>query len=205
MADPLSQLYARNLREHLTHAATDRPSGIEATRGPVKSATGMNYVIPILLLILTMVAFFATGRGNYASFGTAQSILRIFVALPLLASAFLLHFLRTSATASMIPPVFPARMFLVIITGVLEIAGAIGLFVPRFRRSAAFWIAIMMVAIIPANVYVAGNLVEGIQMPGLVPRTAMQVIYIVLVLIAGYGIPGKRRRGVYRRNRITGD
>jgi uncharacterized membrane protein len=57
----------------------------------------------------------------------------------------------------MIPPVFHARHFLVLLTGALEMAGAIGLFLPFFRRPAAFWISILMVAIFPANVYAAGT------------------------------------------------
>jgi uncharacterized membrane protein len=91
----------------------------------------------------------------------------------------------------MIPPIFPARDFLAIFTGILEVAGAIGLLVPRFRRLASFCIALMMVAIIPANVYVAGKTIEGLPMPSIAVRAAMQIVYIVLVLLAGYGIPGR--------------
>jgi uncharacterized membrane protein len=149
----------------------------------------MQYAIPILLLISTIVAFFAIGRGNYTSFGTPQVFLRILVALPLLASGILLHFFRMNLTASIVPPIFPARHLLVILTGVLEIAGAIGLFVPAYRRAAAFCIALMMVAIIPANVYAAGRVIEGMRMPGVAIRTAMQIVYVVMVLLAGYGIP----------------
>jgi uncharacterized membrane protein len=105
----------------------------------------------------------------------------VIVALPLLVSGVLLHFFRVHATASIIPPAFPAHVFLALLTGVFEIAGAVGLFVPRFRRPAAFWIAVMMVAILPANVFAAGKVV----------RTAMQMVYIVLVLLAGYGVPGR--------------
>jgi uncharacterized membrane protein len=153
----------------------------------------MNYAIPVLLLSLIIVAFFVIGRGSYARFGVAQLILRVAVALPLLVSGVLLHFLRIGATASIIPTVFPARPFLVVLTGILEIAGALGLFVPRFRRPAAFWIAIMMVAIFPANIYAAGKVIDGLQMPSIPLRTAMQIVYIVLVLLAGYGIPGWKR------------
>ncbi len=153
----------------------------------------MNYAIPILLLILTIAAFFAIGRGRFASFGISQQLLRIVVAIPLLGSGIVLHLMRTATTASIIPPAFPARPFLVVVTGLLEIAGALGLFVPSFRRPAALWISIMMVAIIPANVYAAGQVVGGLQMPGVPLRTAMQIFYIVLVLLAGYGIPGRER------------
>lgn len=154
----------------------------------------MNYAIPILLLVLTILAFFAMGRGNFIGFGVPQLLLRILVALPLLVSAILLHFLHTSLTASIIPPAFPARTLLVIVTGMLEIAGAIGLFVPGARRPAAFWISILMVAVIPANVFIAGKTVDGFQLPGVVPRTAMQIVYVALVLLAGYGLPKPTRR-----------
>jgi uncharacterized membrane protein len=149
----------------------------------------MIYVVPMLLLIFTVLAFFGSGRGDYVSFGLPQLLLRVIVALPLLISAILLHFLRTAVTASIIPPVFPARHFLVLITGVFEIAGALGLSVPSLRHPAAFWIAIMMIAVFPANVYAAGKVVGGLPMPGVPVRTAMQIVYIVLVLLAGYGFP----------------
>jgi uncharacterized membrane protein len=152
----------------------------------------LNYAIPILLLVLTILAFFAIGRGRYENFGFTQLFLRVVVALPLLASGILLHFFRVNAVAGVIPSVFPARIFLAILTGIFEIAGAIGLFVPVVRRPAAFWIAIMMVAIFPANVYAAGQVVDGFRMPGLFLRTAMQILYIVLTLLAGYGLPGRK-------------
>jgi uncharacterized membrane protein len=155
----------------------------------------LHYAIPISLLVLTILAFFGLGRGNYASFGVSQVILRVLVALPLVVSGIFLHFFRTQITASIIPPAFPARTLMVVLTGVLEIAGAIGLFVPRLRRPATLWIAVMMVAVFPANIYAAGKVVDGLQFPGVAVRTAMQIVYIVLVLLAGYGFPrlGSRR------------
>jgi uncharacterized membrane protein len=151
----------------------------------------MAYAIPILVLVLTIAGFFGIARGKYASFGIPQVLLRVLVALPLLVSGIALHFFRPAIVASIIPPVFPARYFLAVFTGILEVAGAIGLFVLRFRRAAAFSIALMMVAIIPANVYVAGKTIEGLTMPSIAVRTTMQVVYVVLVLLAGYGIPGR--------------
>ncbi len=115
--------------------------------------------------------------------------MRILVAIPLVTSAVLLHFMRMGASACIIPPAFPAPRFLVLLTGIFEIAGAIGLFVPAVRRRATLWIAIMMVAIFPANVYAAGKTIDGLHMPGIPLRTAMQIVYIILVLLAGYGIP----------------
>jgi len=154
----------------------------------------MVYAVSISLLILTIVAFFGLARGSYAGFGTAQVILRALVALPLLVSGVLLHFFHAHVTAGIIPPVFPARLFLAVFTGVCEIAGAIGLFAPRFRRPAAFWISIMMVAIFPANIYSAGQVIDGFRFPGVPLRLAMQVIYILFVLFVGYGLPRPANR-----------
>ncbi len=151
----------------------------------------MKYAIPMLVLAASILAFFGLARGRYASFGVMQVLLRILVALPLLVSALLLHLFRTDASASMIPPVFPARHLLILITGVLEILGAIGLFIPALRRRAALWIAIMMVAIFPANVYAAGQIVGGVQVPTVPARLTMQVVYILMALLSGYGLPGR--------------
>ncbi|MDP2417141.1 MAG: hypothetical protein U1D25_01735 [Hydrogenophaga sp.] len=65
------------------------------------------------------------------------------------------HFLMTDTMALMLPPWVPARVPLVLVTGVLEIAIAIGLLVPYTRRLAAWSAAVVLVAFFPANVYAA--------------------------------------------------
>jgi uncharacterized membrane protein len=149
----------------------------------------LQYAISLLLMALIIFGFFALGKQGFAGFGFAQVALRVIVAIPLLVSGVWLHFLRMTSTASIIPPIFPARDFLVVLTGVLEIAGAVGLFVPRWRRAAAFWTAVMMVAIFPANIYRAGQMVQGMRFPTVPVRLTAQIIYILLVLLAGYGTP----------------
>jgi len=154
----------------------------------------MIYPICIAILIAAIVLFFALARGHFIQFGDAQRLLRLIAALPLLISGVALHFLHASSAAAMIPPVFPAPRFLVLFTGVLEILGATGLFVLAARRSTALWVAILMVAIFPANIYAAGQNIAGLQMPSVPVRLTMQVIYIWLVLLAGYGLPARSKR-----------
>jgi uncharacterized membrane protein len=154
----------------------------------------MTYAICTVVLTLTILCFFGFARDSYRSFGVPQIVLRVVVALPLLVSGVLLHFFRARLTAGIIPPFFPARLFLAVLTGVCEIAGAIGLFVPRIRRLAAFWIAVMMVAIFPANIYSAGQVIDGFKFPSVPVRLVMQIVYILLVLLAGYGIPKRVNR-----------
>ena len=110
--------------------------------------------------------------------------------LPLFLSA-VGHFLRPALFAAIIPPVFPKPYVLVIVSGILEAAGAVGLLLPRTRRVASVCLATLMVAILPANIYVAGQTVGGMHMPGIGVRTAMQVVFVILILLAGCGISGR--------------
>jgi uncharacterized membrane protein len=132
--------------------------------------------------------FFGVARGGFRSFGTTQRILRVLVALPLLVSG-IAHLTMTAAIAQIIPPVFPGRPLLVILSGVAELAGAAGLFFRRRERSASLGIALLMVAVFPANIHVAGQTVHGLYMPAVPVRLLMQLMYILLVLAAGWGRP----------------
>ncbi len=117
-----------------------------------------------------------------------QWILRVVVALPLLVAG-VAHFARTALLAAIIPPFFPHRFQLVLVSGVMEFAGAIGLLLPAFTRVASCCLALFMIAIFPANVYGAHQVIGGLRLPGVPVRTAMQIVYIVLLLVAGWGIP----------------
>lgn len=149
----------------------------------------LRYLLPIALLSVTLVAFLCAGRRGYAGLGRLQPVLRVLVAIPLMISGVFLHFLHPEMVAGIIPPIFPAHYFLAAFTGVCEVAGAIGLFVPFTRRAAALWLALLMVAVFPANIYVAGQTIHGLHMPSVPVRTAMQWVYLVMILLAGYGVP----------------
>lgn len=67
------------------------------------------------------------------------------------------HFFLVEEMAAMIPPIFPAPIFLVYLTGVLEIAGAVGLLLDRFYRWAGYALIVFLLAVLPANIYAAMN------------------------------------------------
>ncbi|MFF0991414.1 DoxX family protein [Kocuria nitroreducens] len=81
---------------------------------------------------------------------------------------------------AMVPPVLPDPELLVTVTGVLELAGAVGLLLPRTAAWAAGGLALLMVAMFPANVYAAtaGLTLSGEPATALLPRAAMQVLYV---------------------------
>jgi len=89
----------------------------------------------------------------------------LFAASLLYVTAGVLHFVRPDSYVKVVPPFIPARMAMVYISGVAEIAGGIGLLLPLFRRSAAWGIVALLIAVFPANIYMAVDHVGAGQTP----------------------------------------
>ena len=70
------------------------------------------------------------------------------------------HFVRPEEMAAMLPPSVPYRVGLIYLTGVFELMGAAGVWVPRLRRLTGLCLMVLLLAILPANVYAAINRVE---------------------------------------------
>ena len=84
---------------------------------------------------------------------------------------------------SMVPPRLPSPGLLVTITGILELAGAVGLVVPSLSRLAAYCLMALLVLMFPANVYAArtGHTIAGRPHSPLPLRTLIQVFWIGLL------------------------
>lgn len=65
------------------------------------------------------------------------------------------HFLKPALYRSIIPPSFPVPNLLVIISGICEVAGGVGLLVRQFRRAAGWGLIALLIAVFPANIYMA--------------------------------------------------
>jgi uncharacterized membrane protein len=107
---------------------------------------------PYLILTLAgrWVAGFKMASSKRARLGL--SLFFIFTALG--------HFIRTQEMAAMIPPRVPYRIELIHLTGVLELLGAIGVWIPRLARLTGVLLILMLIGLLPANVYSAINRVE---------------------------------------------
>lgn len=83
----------------------------------------------------------------------------------------------------MMPPGIPNPEFLVTFTGICEILGAIGLLIPRTRRSAGVALILLLLAVLPANIHAAraGLSLGGSPVTPLVPRVAFQALFIALL------------------------
>ncbi|GAA1097217.1 DoxX family protein [Nocardiopsis metallicus] len=108
------------------------------------------------------------------------------------------HFVGMRDTlVAMVPPALPAPELLVTVTGVLELAGAAGLLWHRTAPWAAAGLALMLVAMFPANVYAITQGVSTGLTESLPVRTAMQAVFVAattMVLVPCVGAWRGRRR-----------
>jgi len=95
-----------------------------------------------------------------------------------------LHFVRPGFYVPIMPPYFPLPVFWVLLSGALEILGGVGLLLKRFRRPAAYGLALLMVAFMPVHLhmlfYPADVGAEMISPYLLFWRLALQFVLIAL-------------------------
>lgn len=69
-------------------------------------------------------------------------------------AAGVLHFVRPEFFDAIVPPWLPpSQRFWTLISGVAELVVGVMLFVPRWRRSGAIALFVLLVAVYPANLY----------------------------------------------------
>ena len=85
----------------------------------------------------------------------------------------------------MVPPSFSNPNFLVTVTGVLEILGAIGVLLPATSRIAAICLISLLIAIFPANIHAARKklTIRGRPATALPLRIALQMIFIAALIV----------------------
>jgi uncharacterized membrane protein len=82
----------------------------------------------------------------------AMYVLALFMVL-----AGLNHFLSPGPYIAMVPRELPSPRLLVVISGIAEILGGLGLLHPRTRRAAAWGLVLLLIAVFPANINMAVN------------------------------------------------
>lgn len=93
----------------------------------------------------------------------------------------------------MVPPALPQPGLLVTLTGALELLGAAGLLIRHTAGWAAGGLTALLVVMFPANVYAAvAGLAQGTP---LLPRTAMQVVFLAATVVVAWAY----RPTVFRR------
>ena len=90
------------------------------------------------------------------------------------------HFLAPDKFMEMMPSFLPAPMFLIYLSGFFEIVGGIGLMISKTRRLAAFGLVLLLLAVFPANIYVALN---NVQLGGFMSYAVYQWIRLPMQLV----------------------
>ena len=93
------------------------------------------------------------------------------------------HFAATDTEAGVVPPYIPWPVAAVLVSGVFELLGAIGILIPRTRRAAGIGLFLLTIAVTPVHFYM-------LQRPELYPvplwalwlRLPVQVALLWLIL-----------------------
>jgi uncharacterized membrane protein len=98
------------------------------------------------------------------------------------------HFTSPARYLPMMPPFVPSPLTMIYVSGAAELLGGIGLLIPRTARLAAWLLAALLVAIFPANIYVA---ISGVNAAGLPSspwytwsRLPFQLVFVWWVLVS---------------------
>ena len=95
------------------------------------------------------------------------------------------HFLNPAFYVAIMPPYFPAHLELVYLTGILEIAGGVGVLLPATRKLAAWGLVGLLLAFMPVHIHMIANseifVAQGVPYWALWARLPIQVLFLVWV------------------------
>jgi uncharacterized membrane protein len=111
------------------------------------------FVLLAAFVLSLLVTKFIFGNPAFLLSGRiAMSIMLVFTAIG--------HFVFTEGMALMIPGFIPYKKQVVYLTGIIEVAAAIGLLVPRLQNLTAILLIVFFVMILPANISAARRKVD---------------------------------------------
>ncbi|AGP36917.1 DoxX family protein [Sorangium cellulosum] len=150
---------------------------------------------PLLVLSISFALLLLLGRLGVRHLASWVTCLRYALAAMFLLTASAHWGSRRAELVAMVPPALPSPELLVTITGVLEIAGAAALLMPRLAPWAAAGLTILLVAMFPANVHAAraGLTLGGSPVTPLVPRTLIQIVFLAATVAVAIGGRGSKR------------
>ncbi len=144
---------------------------------------------PLITLLLSTIAARSIGWLGVAYVNNWTAAIAVGLAAMFLLTGFS-HFappLRRDLIA-IVPPRLPAPGYLVTLTGLLELLGAVGLLVPATRAAAAVCLGVLMLAMFPANIYASRMPDPPKSMTTRLPlRTAIQAVFLAAAVAVAIG------------------
>jgi|TARA_B110000438_G_scaffold130961_1_gene127143 uncharacterized membrane protein len=92
------------------------------------------------------------------------------------------HFQNPEWFIPIVPPILPYKLFLVYISGFFEIFFGVMLFIPKLRYVASWGLILLLIAVYPANIYLALTNGEAMNTTPLIAwgRLPFQFLFIGL-------------------------
>jgi len=140
-------------------------------------------MIPLYVMLVAIASARAIGAFVWAPLNDWQAAVRVGLAVMFVFTG-LAHFTSTRTDLiHMVPPQLPFPALLVTLTGVAELAGAVGLLFPSTAPLAAYGMMLLLIAMFPANLYAArtGHTVRGRPHTPLAIRLPLQLLWIALL------------------------
>ncbi|MFY1574411.1 DoxX family protein [Verrucosispora sp. WMMD703] len=145
---------------------------------------------PLIALVAGTALARLAGLAGIAALDGWHPALRVGLALMFVMTG-MVHFVgpRRQDLIAMVPPRLPRPELLVTVTGVLELAGAVGLLVPATARWAAAGLTLLLLAMFPANVSAARRrlTLAGRPVTPLGVRTALQLVFLAATVAVAVG------------------
>ena len=117
------------------------------------------------------------------------------------------HFYKTDEMVQMMPELLPNKVQLVYFTGVLEIAGAVGLIIKRFTKWTSIALILFFLAILPANIIGSIKKVElgGMEKGAsyLYFRIPLQLLFMAWTYYFGVYVPEQQPKRKLQSNTNT--
>ena len=129
-----------------------------------------------MLIFILWLLLFAAVKFNLNPIQSGKSNARIATGLTFIFTG-AMHFLIPGKYLEMMPPFVPAPLWMIYISGIFEILGGVGLIIPMTKRWAAYGLAALLIAVFPANIYVAVN---NIQLGGFMSDSFYQWLRLPL-------------------------
>lgn len=145
-------------------------------------------MLPFIVLVISTLALRAVGAAGAGPLNNWAWCLRGGLALMFLLTASAHWGKQRGELIAMVPGFFQRPDLMVSVTGVLEILGAAGLWIPPVAPVASICLALLLIALFPANVRAARNhlTIGGRPATALPLRALLQLVFIVSVLAAGF-------------------
>lgn len=143
---------------------------------------------PLIILIVTFLISLLCIKLIYGNYQWAiagcigMSVMILFTGVA--------HFIYTKGVTMMLPEFIPQKTFIVYLTGIIEIAAAVGLLLPYFRTTTGWLLIIFFVMILPSNIYAGMKQVDyenadysGNGLNYLWVRVPLQIFFIAWIYV----------------------